>query len=156
MMTLATLMREELAAVEELRQLLQREYAALKSRDLAGLEQTCQEKQVCADRLRQLIADRLGYLREQGSAADAQSWAASVAALPATEQVDVNKLRDELEQAVEQVRAQNTVNGAVIAASRNHVERTLALLRGRDSLDFLYDHDTRKVFSGGNRPIAKA
>lgn len=155
-MTLATLMREELAAVEELRQLLQREYAALKSRDLAGLEQTVQEKQVCADRLRKLIADRLDYLRERGIAADTRSLTAYVDTLPAAERVDVDKLWAELEQATGQVRAQNEVNGAVIAANRNHVERALAILRGRDSLDFLYDQDTRKVFGGGNRPIATA
>ncbi len=155
-MTLATLLREELTAVEALRRLLQREYDALKSRDLAGLEQAVAEKQQCADHLRERMAGRLDYLRQRGNSADAPGLAAHVEALPAPERRETGELWAALEQAAEQARAQNEVNGAVIAASRNHVERTLAILRGRDSLDFLYDQDTRKVFGGGNRPIARA
>ena len=155
-MTLATLLREELTAVEALRRLLQREYDALKSRDLAGLEQAVAEKQQCADHLRERIAGRLDYLRQRGNSADPTGLAAHVEALPAPERRETDELWAALEQAAEQARAQNEVNGAVIAASRNHVERTLAILRGRDSLDFLYDQDTRKVFGGGNRPIARA
>lgn len=155
-MTLTTLLREESATIEQLRRLLQREYDALKSRDLAGLEQAVAEKQACVERARALITSRLDHLRERGIAADARGLAAYVEALPAPERDEANKLWAELEQAAEQVRAQNEVNGAVIAASRNHVDRTLAILRGRDSLDFLYDQDTRKVFGGGTQPIAKA
>lgn len=155
-MTLTMLMREELAAVEQLRRLLQREYEALKSRDLAGLEQIVTEKQVCVDSLRKLIADRLDYLRERGIVAEARELAAHVETLPAPERLETNKLWVELEQATKQVRAQNEVNGSVIAASRNHIDRMLAILRGRDSLDFLYDQDTRKVFGGSNPPIARA
>ena len=155
-MTLATLLREELTAVESLLQQLRREYAALKSRDLAGLEQVVQEKQLCTDRVRERIASRLDYLRERGIATDARSLAAHVDTLPTPERLDVNTLWEALGQLAGQLRGQNEVNGAVIAASRNYVERALALLRGRDSLDFLYDQDTRKVFGGGNRSIAKA
>lgn len=155
-MTLATLLREELADVERLHQLLQREYDLLKTRDPAGLEHVVDEKQVCVDRLRKLMADRLDYLRERGIVADARGFAAYVDTLPAAERTDVDQIWTALAQVAEQVRAQNEVNGAVIAASRNHVERTLALLRGRDSLDFLYDQDTRKVFGGSGQPIAKA
>ena len=44
-----------------------------------------------------------------------------------------------------------------IAAGRSHIERSLTILSGRDSLDFLYDQGTRKVFGGGQRgPVAKA
>lgn len=155
-MMLTTLLREELTVVERLLQLLRREYDALKSRDLAGLEVAVAEKQVCVDRVRKLIANRLDYLLARGIPADARGLAAHVDTLPAPERGEAGKLWTELEQAAEQARAQNEVNGAVIAASRNHVERTLSILRGRDSLDFLYDHDTRKVFGGGKRPIAKA
>ena len=76
--------------------------------------------------------------------------------LPVAERQEIDALWTALEDAARQVRAQNEINGAVIAASRNHVERTLAILRGRDSLDFLYDQDSRKVFGGRNQPIAKA
>lgn len=155
-MTLAMLLREELTAVEWLQQLLQREYDVLKTRDPASLEQVVNEKQACADRLRKLMADRVDYLQAQGIAADAQGLAAYVDTLPVAERIGVDQLWTALEKAAEQVRAQNEVNGAVIAASRNHVDRTLAILRGRDSLDFLYDQDTRKVFGGGGQPIARA
>jgi len=163
-MTLAMLLREELTAVEWLQQLLQREYDVLKTRDPASLEQVVNEKQACTDRLRKLMADRVDYLQAQGIAADAQGLAAYVAqglaayvdTLPVAERIGVDQLWTALEKVAEQVRAQNEVNGAVIAASRNHVDRTLAILRGRDSLDFLYDQDTRKVFGGGGQPIARA
>ncbi|HRD65778.1 MAG TPA: flagellar protein FlgN [Candidatus Competibacter sp.] len=155
-MTLAMLLREELTAVEWLQQLLQREYDVLKTRDPASLEQVVNEKQACTDRLRKLMADRVDYLQAQGIAADAQGLAAYVDTLPVAERIGVDQLWTALEKVAEQVRAQNEVNGAVIAASRNHVDRTLAILRGRDSLDFLYDQDTRKVFGGGGQPIARA
>ena len=154
-MTLATLMREELTAVERLQQWLQREYDALKARDLADLEQVVAEKQQCVDRLRALTDARLDYLKAQGIA-DARHWVSHVERLPVAERREIDTLWDALEQTAQQVRAQNEVNGAVIAASRNHVERTLAILHGRDSLDFLYDQDSRKVFGGRNQPIAKA
>ncbi|HCK80312.1 MAG TPA: flagellar protein FlgN [Candidatus Competibacter sp.] len=154
-MTLATLMREELMEVERLQQWLQREYDALKARDLADLEQVVAEKQQCVDRLRALTDARLDYLKAQGIA-DARHWVSHVERLPVAERREIDTLWDALEQTAQQVRAQNEVNGAVIAASRNHVERTLAILHGRDSLDFLYDQDSRKVFGGRNQPIAKA
>jgi len=136
-MTLTALLREELAATERLEQFLRREYDALKSRDLVGLEQIVTdlvgleqivtEKQTCVDRLRELIADRLAYLRERGASADAPGLAAQVDALPSPERDETNRLWAALERAAERVRTQNEVNGTVIAASRNHVERMLAI-----------------------------
>lgn len=153
---LATLLQEELAAVEALRQLLQREYEALKSRDLPSLEQIIHAKQTCSEHVQDLVAKRLHYLREQGFSANASGLAVCVHASTPAEQADVSRLWAELERVAAQVRHQNEINGAVIAASRNHVERALAILRGRDPLNFLYNQETNKVSSGGNRPIAKA
>ncbi|HAO34340.1 MAG TPA: flagellar protein FlgN [Candidatus Competibacter sp.] len=155
-MTLAMRVRDELNALEGLGEALRQEYDALKSRDLAGLERAVAEKQSCAERLRGLIAARLDDLKQRGIAADAGDLAALVKTLPVAERQEIDTLWTALEDAARQVRAQNEINGAVIAASRNHVERTLAILRGRDSLDFLYDQDSRKVFGGRNQPIAKA
>ena len=155
---LTTRLQEELATVDALLRLLQREYEVLKARDLPGLQQLTVEKQACADRLQSQIASRLGELRKQGFAADAQGMAAWMQGLPPAERAAASKLWAELEPAAEQLHAQNQVNGAVIAASRNHVDQSLAILRGRDSLDVLYDQGSRKVFSGGRRggTLAKA
>ncbi|MBL8251746.1 MAG: flagellar protein FlgN [Candidatus Competibacter sp.] len=155
-MTLATRMRDELGALEGLRDALRQEYDVLRSRDLPGLERAVAEKQRCAERLRELIAARLDEMKQRGIAAEAGALAAYVESLPAAERQEIDALWAALEQSAQQLRAQNEINGAVIAASRNHAERTLAILRGRDSLDFLYDQDSRKVFGGRNRPIAKA
>lgn len=155
-MNLAALLRDELQAVERLKRLLTAEYDALKSRDVAGLEHAVAEKHVCLDDLRGLIAHRLHDLQALGFSADAQGLAAYLETLPVPERAEVGKLWAALTQATEQVHQQNEVNGTVIAASRHHVERTLAILRGRDSLDFLYDQETRKVFGGSTQPIAKA
>lgn len=151
-----TQLQEELTTVDALLHLLQREYDILKARDLPALEQVVAEKQRCVDRLQDQIAARLGNLREHGFAADAQGMAAYLNRLPPADQIAATRLWTELEQAAVQLRNQNDINGAVIAAGRSHIERSLAILSGRDSLDFLYDQGTRKVFGGGQRsPIAK-
>ncbi len=142
-------LQEELATVDALLRLLQREYEVLKARDLPGLQQLIIEKQACADCLQSQIARRLDELRKQGFAADAQGMAVCVKGLPQAERAATSKLWAELELAAEQLHAQNQVNGAVIAASRNHIDQSLAILRGRDSLDVLYDQGSRKVFSSG-------
>lgn len=155
-MKLATRLRDELQAVLQLHRLLAVEYDALKSRDLAGLERAVADKHACLDHLRGLIAQRLNDLQALGVSADAQGLAAYLETLPVAERGETVEVWAALTRATAQVHQQNAVNGAVIAASRSHIEQTLAILRGRDSLDFLYDHDTRKVFGGGSQPIAKA
>lgn len=153
---LEKLLREELAAIEELRQWLQQEYDALRTRDAAALERIAGEKQISADRLRDLDAARTTYLREQGFTADRQGLQTCLKAAPTREQRGIlHKLASEFERAIEQARDQNEVNGAIIAASRSHVEQALAIISGRDPLEFLYDHDSRKVFSNSGQPIAK-
>jgi flagella synthesis protein FlgN len=151
-------LQEELATADTLLRLLQHEYEILKARDLPGLQQLVVEKQACADRLQSQIASRLDELHTLGCTADAQGMATWMKSLPPAEQVVASRLWVELEPVAERLRAQNQINGAVIAASRNHVEQSLAILRGRDSLDVLYDQGSRKVFSGGRRggTIAKA
>jgi len=155
-MNLATQLRDELQAVAQLHRLLDVEYNALKSRDLTGLERAVADKHACLDYLRGLIAQRLDELRALGISADAQGLAAYLETLPVAERGEAVEVWAALTRATEQVHQQNEVNGAVIAASRSHIERTMAILRGRDSLDFLYDQDTRQVFGGSSQPIAKA
>ena len=153
---LATLLQEEKVAVEALAQLLRREYEVLKARDAPELEQITREKLTCTDQLRKQIAARLDFLRDQGFTADRQGLIAYIAAVPPDTQSALSVLAVELENAAEQARTQNEINGAVIAASRSYVERALTILSGRDPLDCLYDQGTRKVFSSGHSPIAKA
>jgi flagellar biosynthesis/type III secretory pathway chaperone len=152
---LEALLHEELTAIEALRELLRREYEALRSRDASSLERLAGEKQVCADGLRGLETRRLEFLRERGLATESPGWAAVLAAASGEGGV-LTDLVVELERATQQARSQNDINGAIIAASRSHVERALAILSGRDPLDFLYDQDTRKVFGGDAAPIATA
>lgn len=155
---LEKLLREELASIDALRQLLQQEYDALRTRDVATLERLAGEKQASADHLRGLDRAQTTYLREQGFVADRPGLQACLNAAPTREERAIlQKLLAELERAAEQARDQNEVNGAVIAASRGHVEQALTIIRGREPLEFLYGHDSRKVFnSGGGHPIGKA
>ncbi|MDQ5908332.1 MAG: flagellar biosynthesis protein FlgN [Pseudomonadota bacterium] len=154
------LLREELAGIEALQTLLQQEYHALRSRDVASLERLAREKQASADQLRGLDSARTAYVQQQGFAADRHGLQACVNAAPTCqEQAILQKLLAELESAAEQARNQNEINGAVIAASRGHIEQMLAIVSGRDSLEFLYGHDSRKVYnagSGGGHTIGKA
>lgn len=154
---LEKLLREELAAIDVLQQLLQQEYEALRSRDAQELERIASEKQASADQLRGLDTVRMAYLREQGFAADPQGLQACLNAAPTREERAIlTALTAEFERAIEQARDQNEVNGNIIAASRSHVEQALTIISGRDPLEFLYDHDSRKVFSGSGQSIAKA
>ena len=150
-------LREELAGLEALRQLLQQEYDALRTRDVAALERLAGEKQASAEHLRHLGAARADYLRTQGFTADRRGLQACLNAAPTREaRAILQKLLTEFECAAEQARDQNEINGAVIAASRGHIEQLLALISGREPLEFLYGHDSRKVFHSGGQPIAKA
>ena len=155
---LEKVLREEVAGIEELQQLLQEEYEALRTHDVAALERLAGEKQASADYLRGLDSTRTHYLREQGFATDRSGLQACLnAASTREERAILQRLLAELEHAAEQARDQNEINGAVIAASRGHVEQMLAIISGRESLEFLYGHDSRKVFnSGSGQPIAKA
>ena len=152
---LATLLREEQAAVELLAQQLRCEYAVLKTHDAPGLEQVVREKLICADHLQTLVAARLDYLRAHGFTADRQGLTAYIAAAPPDVQALLSTLVADLESVAAQARKQNEVNGSVIAASRGYVEQALAILSGRDPLDFLYDQETRKIFGNSSLPIAK-
>ena len=153
---LEKLLCEELAAIEGLQQLLQQEYDALRTRDVTALEHIAGQKQISVDRLHSLDIARMAYLREQGFTADRQGLQTCLEAAPTRKQHGIlHKLASEFERAVEQARDQNEVNGAIIAASRSHVEQALAIVSGRDPLEFLYDHDSRKVFSSSGQPIAK-
>lgn len=153
---LEKLLREELAGIEALQQLLQQEYDALRARDITALERLAGEKQASADHLRSLDSARAAYLLEQGFATDRSDLQACLDAAPTREERAIlHKLAAELERAAEQARNQNEINGAVIAAGRGHVEQALAIISGREPLEFLYGHDSRKVFSGGGSPIAK-
>lgn len=152
---LEALLQEERVAVEALAQQLRCEYAVLKTHDAPALEQIVREKLGCAERLQALVGARSDYLRNQGFAADRQGLAACIAAAAPETQTVLAVLATDLENAVEQARRQNEVNGAVIAAGRSYVERALAILSGRDSLDFLYDQGVRRVFGGGSPLLAK-
>lgn len=155
---LEKLLREELASMESLQQLLQQEYDALRTRDVAALKRIAGEKQTHAEHLRDLDNARTTYLHQQGFATDRQGLQACLNAAPTRDQRAIlHKLLTEFEHAAEQARDQNEVNGAVIAASRNYIEQVLAVISGRDPLESLYTHDSRKVFnSGSGQPIAKA
>ena len=157
---LEKLLREELASIEALQQLLQDEYDALRLRDVIALERIAADKQASADHLRGLDSARTAYLQQQGFSADRQGLQACLHAISNRQQRAIlHKLLAEFERVAEQARDQNEVNGAVIAASRGHIEQMLAIVSGRDPLELLYGHDSRKVFNNshsGGQPIAKA
>lgn len=151
-------LREALASLAELQQLLQQEYAALRSRDVATLERLVGEKQAKIEHLGDLDRLRAGLLRKHGFSADRHGLQALIDATPSDAAREVlQQLLGELERAAEQVLNQNDINGAVITASHDHVSKLLTLLSGRDpqQADFLYDQESRKVFSSSGQPIAK-
>lgn len=151
-------LREALAGLEELQQLLRQEYDALRKRDVAALEHIVGEKRGKIERLNHLDDLRAEALRERGLSADRHGLQTLIDATPSDAAREVlQQLLGELERAAEQVLNQNDINGAVITASHDHVSKLLTLLSGRDpqQADFLYDQESRKVFSSSGQPIAK-
>lgn len=153
---LATLLQEERSAVEALVQQLRCEYAVLRTHDAPELEKVIREKLACAERLQALVAARLDYLRSQGFTTDRQGLLACIAASAPETQTVLSALVVELESVAEQANSQNEINGAVIVAGRGHIEQALAILSGRDSMDFLYDQGVRRVFNSSTPLLAKA
>jgi flagellar biosynthesis/type III secretory pathway chaperone len=152
---LTEFLQAELVVITELQELLQQEYAALKARDLAGLQRLAAAKQRCADRLQTLTERHLEFSPlwpgESGNAAAPQSHPGEPAA-----HRQLETLRKTLAEGLSQVQRQNEINGAITAASRNHVERAWAILCGRDPQACLYSQGAQMSFASSCRTLGKA
>jgi flagellar biosynthesis/type III secretory pathway chaperone len=153
---LTLLLREEMAAIADFHQLLLEEYAALKTHDLLKLKQLTAEKQVCTGRLQILIERRGEYLQQQEIGCNASAVEAYIACVTPSERTPLEALWASHQETLAQVKRQNEINGAIISASRNHVERALAILRGQDREDCLYSQGAQMTFGNVHHSLAKA
>lgn len=155
---LLSLMERELAVTRELLDLLQHEYTALRARDPAALQTLVDAKSACTERLQEIAGERLRFLVEGGFSADAAGLQAAIAANGTEGRFRLHAVWSDLTAVAERAWQQNTVNGAVISASRSNAERALAILRGQDTSTCLYGQNARASYgsSGGSRSLVKA
>lgn len=139
-------LRDEIAAVKELNEVLTQEYQTLSRGDLSGLERLADRKQLCADRLEALLERRRELqVPERGGPEDTPGRRAERQAL-----------QEELRTLGLQARRQNAVNGRVVAASKVRTEQALGLLTGAGARPDTYDRDARLAGSGQRRRVGVA
>lgn len=148
---LIPLLQDEIAVTRELHRLLLQEYRVLKARHLTELEHVIDAKQDCIESLQRCIAKRLNWLRQRGVANNYDAINAHVATHSAADQTILHGLLAELETVTTKTRQQNTLNGAIIAASRGYLEHALSILRGQSDQDCVYDRGAQRRFAGGQR-----
>ena len=153
---LAELLQDHIEATSQLLELLLREYAALKARNLAELGRLMRSKQTSLDRLQELTERLAGYLGQRGFNIDAGGIQACIAGYEPRARLHLEAIWTAWRDIAAQARQQNEINGAIISASRNSTEQALAILKGRDPRSCLYDHDAHPTFSSGSHSLARA
>ena len=153
---LATLLQEETVALAALCDSLCQEYAALKAHNLDALKQAASKKQVCTDHLQTLLEQQAHHLHQHGFAANADGISACLASATAAERAPLETLWTALQEVASRAQQQNKINGAIITASRSHIERALCILQGHDAQTCLYDQDAQTTFGSGPHSLARA
>lgn len=151
---LADLLQDEIATICELNELLHREYLALKKRDPIEIRKLTAEKQDRINRLQDLIELHTDVLKH--SDRQNASMKTYLASAPIEERGQLAALWTKLWEAFSDMHRQNEINGAIISASRSHLERALTILCGRNPQDSLYCQSAQLTFDRGYSSLAKA
>lgn len=152
---LNALLQEEIATVSKLHELLLREQTALKDRQLVELEQITQIKEQCLDRLQSLVTERVEQLQQAGFSGDNFTIEAYIEAIQPDNPAQLQTLWAELVAVTTQTHQQNTINGAIIATSRNYLQQALSILHGKPPRECLYGQGAQRTYPGGQRPLAQ-
>lgn len=153
---LVNVLNDETLVTTQLLELLRQEYAVLKTRNVADLEKLTGEKQTCMERLQQLTERMTSHLRQRGFGTDAAGMEAYIASQEPPARQRLQTSWETLRDMATQARRQNEVNGAIITASRSHVEQALALLRGPDPQNYVYDQGAQTSFRSKSHSLATA
>jgi flagellar biosynthesis protein FlgN len=127
--SLATLLSQEVSALNELAALLEREHALLVANDVETLEKAMQERQVVVGHLLNIEEERRSMCRAHGRPADVNglgqliAWCDPQGALK-------TRMAESTEGAI-RCRALNDRNGALVLARMRRVEGLLTALTGQ-------------------------
>ncbi len=134
--------------VEQLRELLLEERAALSARDAAQLEITVQQKLLC---LQALDANEAQF-RQLLARQHANDWPELLRGMDAALAKDCGMLLERLHE----VAQLGEINERIVNRSSRTTSRMLALLRGQIAPVGVYDRSGRTHACGDNRPITSA
>lgn len=132
MQQLGSILRSEFNVSSQLAQILEAEREALKSADIAAINQLTSQKQPLILQLEQLGRQREAVLRAVGFPVDQAGLDAFIANQIPDEAVKLKQLLNELKKVARQCRDYNQVNGGIVNVNRQYLVRALSILRGRD------------------------
>lgn len=153
---LVTLLKDEITALTELLELLNKEYVYLQTHDTPKLEQLVGLKEHCTTRLQRLVDRRVDYILQRGFGVDAAGIEGFIDDVLEDGCDQARIMWERLRKITAQAKQQNEINGAVIAGSRSHVEAALAILRGGAPQACLYNQDAQPDRGERSRVLARA
>jgi flagellar biosynthesis/type III secretory pathway chaperone len=127
--SLATLLSQEIASLNELAGLLEREHALLVANDVETLEIAMEERQVVVGRLLQIEEERRSLSRGHGRSADVAGLAQLIAWCDPRGTLKAHMANSE--QGAIRCRTLNDKNGALVMARLKRVEGLLGALTGQ-------------------------
>lgn len=134
---------------------LQRESAALSSRDLDGMDAAVAEKQERVQQLEALTREQTQLLTREGYSADAQGMERCLRDWD--EEAVLHPLWQRLTEIMNHCRQLNQVNGGVVETARRRVDQAIHILRsGGDTRTELYDPRGRTFSTTSSQSITKA
>lgn len=128
---------QDISACRNLLRLLEQEREALKARDVDQLEGVIQDKSANLLHLEQSARQRSAWVAKQQKPNEKAEavWQALIRATKPDAQREWEEFRDLLRQCQEQ----NEINGKLLARNQQVFSRLLAIVRGRDESDPLYN-----------------
>lgn len=133
---------------------LEREMAALSSRDVDALNEAVARKHQAAQSLERLTQAQTALLQAGGFDSDGSGMEAF---LRDWDHEGVTRPRwNRLQEVMGRCRRLNQVNGGVVHTHQQQVQQAIQILRGGESRSELYDPRGRTVSDGSSRHISKA
>lgn len=135
--TLQQHIRQDLSACRNLLQLLEQEREALKNRDVDKLEDIIQNKSANLIHLEQSAKLRSAWVAKQQKPSEKADvvWQTLVRAT----KPDMLREWEEFRTLLRECQEQNEINGKLLARNQQVFARLLAIVRGKDSTDPLYN-----------------
>ena len=135
--------------------ILEREHALLKLAKNDGLTELADEKLQQLAMLNELDKRRVAQLQQWGFGSSTEEMTTCLNKLGPPDN-EIIQLWSAIQQLLEKCQKQNLVNGGAIELGRNRVQQSLALLRGEDATEGLYDTKGRNDGGTGGRSLARA
>ena len=152
-LTLEQILQHQLECTEHMIECLQKERAALVSRDLNTLEEAVNDKSRYAEVLEELDRGREHSIRMLGYKADIKGLQQCFNDLP--NGAKLSGLWDRMLTNLRACQDDNIANGGILEHSRQHVEQALGILRGQSGSPSVYSAQGNAAADLGQRELAK-